>query len=94
MTLVNIKLAKKNFLTHILKRYGPQGPRPEVQKGSPVNFDELGHVGYQFYSDFSKENEYPKILNGTLTGWDPLGYPEGPPRTPLVNLMKAWHVGY
>ena len=72
----------------------PQGPRPEVQKGSPVNFDELGHVGYQFYSDFSKENEYPKILNGTPTGWDPLGYPEGPPRTPLVNLMKAWHVGY
>ena len=91
---MNIKLAKKNFLTHILKRYGPQGPRPEVQKGSPVNFDELGHVGYQFYSDFSKENEYPKILNGTPTGWDPLGYPEGPPRTPLVNLMKAWHVGY
>ena len=35
----------------------PQGPRPVVQKGSPVNLMKVRDVGYQFYSDFSTENE-------------------------------------
>jgi len=84
---------KKIFDPHPEKIWPPGTPTRGLERVTS-EFDELGYVGYQFYSDFSKENEYPKILNGNPTGWDPLGYPEGPPRTPLVYLMKAWHVGY
>ena len=70
----------------------PKGPHPEVQKGSPVNLMKKGYVGYQFYSDFSKKNKYPEILNGTPTGWAPLGYPEGP-RGPPGELDESMACG-
>ena len=76
---------------------GPSGYPEGPHGGLQWTWWKVRHVGYQFYSDFSKKSKSrvntPKFWTGLPWGW-PIGVPRGPPRSFPVNLMKVRYVGY
>ena len=68
----NLMIRLLTLLATITSGY-PKGP----PRRSPVNLIKVRHVGYQFYSDFSKKNESmvntPTILNQTPMGFSHRG---------------------
>ena len=84
-------LWKKELNELYITPTGPPGTPPgvpfEVQKGSLKNLIKIRHVGYQFYSDFSTENEY-RVHTPKFRIRLPWGGPLGFPRSPLGRFPK------
>ena len=81
--------------SHGVAHWGsPEAPLGGFQRTYVMN---IRHVGYQFYSDFSSENEYrvntPKFRIRLPWGGQS-GFPRGPLERSPNKLMKIRHVGH